>query len=308
VSRPSQSALVERESSPQAPERVVDDLVEAPQKRTERVTIIRPAPRWPRLDLRELWHYRELFVRFIWRDVKVRYKQTFIGVGWAILQPLLTMVIFTLVFGKFAKFPSEGQQYPVFVYAGLLPWAYFSSALTQSSTSLNSNVPLVTKVYFPRVLLPFSAATVPLVDFLCAGSVMGGLMVYYHDKSHLGAHWYLAPGFMLLVVITALGTGLFLSALNARYRDVPYAIPFIVQTWMYVSPVIYPTRALPVHWQWILSVNPITGAISGFRWALLGTHVPPTGPTLVSAASGLLIFAIGLWFFRRSEPKFADTI
>jgi lipopolysaccharide transport system permease protein len=307
VSRVSESTLVEekaqRSARPAGGGRALDVL-----PKTDRVTVIRPAPRWPRLDLGELWHYRELFGRFVWRDVKVRYKQTFIGVGWAILQPFMTMVIFTLVFGKFAKFPAEGQAYPIFVYSGLLPWAYFSSALTQSATSLVSNVPLVTKVYFPRVLLPISAAAVPIVDFLCASAVMGGLMGYYHKQVQFGDSWYLIPLFLFLIVVTAIGTGLFLSALNARYRDVPYAIPFLVQTWLYVSPIIYPARALPVHWQWILSVNPITGAISGFRWALLGTPQPPIGPMLVSFASGFLIFAIGLAFFRRSEPRFADTI
>jgi lipopolysaccharide transport system permease protein len=270
------------------------------------VTVIRPAARWPRLDLRELWHYRELLGRFVWRDVKVRYKQTFIGVAWAILQPFLTMVVFTLVFGKFAKFPNQGQQYPVFLYSGLLLWSYFSSALTGSSMSIVSNVPLVTKVYFPRVLLPAGAALVPIVDLAMASSVLVGLMAYYHTS--IGHMAYLAPSFLLLAVATALGTGLFFAALNVRYRDVPYVIPFIVQTWLYVSSVVYPIAALPLKWQWVLATNPMNGAITGFRWALVGTPPPDTGQFLVSVASAILIFLFGLAFFRASEPKFADTI
>ncbi len=287
-------------------QRAVERVGDAFASRPDRITVIRPAPRWPRLDLRELWHYRELLGRFVWRDVKVRYKQTFIGVAWAILQPFLTMVVFTLVFGKFAKFPNQGQQYPVFVYSGLLLWTYFSSALTGSSTSLVSNVPLVTKVYFPKVLLPAGAALVPIVDFVMAFTVLVALMGYYDTP--FGEWAYLAPGFLLLAVVTALGTGLFFSALNVRYRDVPYVIPFIVQTWLLVSSVVYPIAALPLKWQWVLATNPMNGAITGFRWALVGTPPPDVGQFLVSVASAIVMFAAGLAFFRRSEPRFADTI
>jgi lipopolysaccharide transport system permease protein len=303
VSRPSQSALVERRSAAAAETGLEGTL--AP-RRDERLTVIRPAPRWPRLDVRELWHYRELLGRFVWRDVKVRYKQTLIGIAWAILQPFLTMVIFTLVFGKFANFPAQGQQYPVFVYSGLLLWAYFSSSVTQASTSLVSNVPLVTKVYFPRVLLPLASALVPLVDFVMASSVLVGLMAYYGTP--LASDFYLAPVFMLLAMITAAGTGLLLSALNVRYRDVPYAIPFLIQTWLYFSSVIYPIAALPEKWQWLLALNPMNGAITGFRWALVGTPPPVLGQFAISVVSGIVILLVGLGFFRRSEPKFADTI
>jgi lipopolysaccharide transport system permease protein len=307
VSRPGDSVVVEpKPARPSAPRRAVARVGDALASRPDRLTVIRPAPRWPRLDVRELFHYRELLLRFVWRDVKVRYKQTFIGIAWAILQPFLTMVVFTLVFGKFANFPAQGQQYPVFVYSGLLLWSYFSSALTGTSTSLVANVPLVTKVYFPRVLLPASAALVPLVDFVMASTVLVGLMAYYDTP--FGDKAYLAPLFILIAIVTVLGTGLFLSALNVRYRDVPYVIPFIVQTWLYVSSVIYPIAALPLKWQWVLAFNPMNAAITGFRWALIGTPPPDTGQFLVSLGSAALIFMIGLAFFRRSEPKFADTI
>jgi lipopolysaccharide transport system permease protein len=306
VTRPSDSAVAEPKPVRSVGRRAVDRVGDAFAFRPDRVTVIRPAARWPRLDLRELWHYRELLGRFVWRDVKVRYKQTFIGVAWAILQPFLTMVVFTLIFGKFANFPSQGQQYPVFVYSGLLLWTYFSSALVGSSSSLVANVPLVTKVYFPRILLPAGAALVPIVDFLMASTVLVGLMGYY--DTHFGHYAYLAPAFLLIAVVTALGTGLFFSALNVRYRDVPYVIPFVVQTWLYVSSVIYPIASLPLKWQWVLAFNPMNGAITGFRWALIGTPPPDTGQFLVSVGSAIVIFLLGLAFFRRSEPKFADTI
>jgi lipopolysaccharide transport system permease protein len=306
VNPSSDSAVVEPKPARSVGRRAVDRVGGALAPRTDRVTVIKPAPRWPRLDVRELWHYRELLGRFVWRDVKVRYKQTFIGIAWAILQPFLTMVVFTLVFGKFANFPAQGQQYPVFVYSGLLLWSYFSSALVGTSASLVANVPLVTKVYFPRILLPAGAALVPIVDFIMAFTVLIGLMAYYHTS--FGDHVYLAPPFLLIAIVSALGTGLFFAALNVRYRDVPYVIPFVVQTWLYVSSVIYPIASLPLKWQWVLAFNPMNGAITGFRWALIGTPPPDTGQFLVSIASGIVIFLLGLAFFRRSEPKFADTI
>lgn len=308
VGSPGDSVVVEpKPARPSAPRRAVARVGDALALKSGRVTVIRPAPRWPHLDIPELIHYRELLGRFVWRDVKVRYKQTLIGVAWVILQPFLTMVVFTLIFGKFAKFPNQGQQYPVFVYSGLLLWTtYFSSALVGASNSLVANVPLVTKVYFPRVLLPAAAVLVPLVDFVMASTVLLGLMWYYHTP--FGDHVYLAPTFVLIAIVTALGTGLFFSALNVRYRDVPYVIPFIVQTWLFVSSVVFPVASLPLKWQWVLAFNPMNAAITGFRWALIGTPPPDTGQFLVSLGSAALIFMIGLAFFRRSEPKFADTI
>jgi lipopolysaccharide transport system permease protein len=271
-----------------------------------RVTVIRPASRWPSLDLGELFHYRELLATFVWRDVKVRYKQTSIGVAWALLQPFLTMVVMTLVFGKFAKFPSQNLPYPVFLYSALLPWTYFQAAVSQGSSCLVSNVSLVTKVYFPRVLLPFAAILTPLVDFLLASVILAGLMLWY--KVPPGDALYLAPVFLLLCVVTALGTALFLAAVNVRYRDVPYVVPFVLQIWQFISSVFYPVADLPEKWQWVLALNPLTAAIGGFRWTVVGTPPPHLGQFLVSLAMAGVFIIVGLGFFRRSEPKFADTI
>lgn len=267
---------------------------------------IRPAPRWPHLDVRELWHYRELLGTLAWRDVAVRYKQTSIGVAWAILQPFLTMVVFTFVFGRFANFPSKGVPYPIFTYSALLPWTYFASAVALASASLVSNRALVTKVYFPRVLLPLAGVTVPFVDFLLALVVLFGLMVWF-------AVWpiwavMLSPLFLFMAFVTALGVALFLSSTYVRYRDVPYAIPFVLQIWLYLSGVVYAIDALPEKWQWLLAFNPMTAVISGFQWGMLGTEAPDLVKTLVSAASAAAFFVVGLWYFRRSEPRFADTI
>jgi len=268
--------------------------------------VIRPAPRWPHLDVRELWHYRELGFRLAWRDVAVRYKQTSIGVLWAILQPFLTMVVFTLVFGKFADFPSKGVPYPIFVYSALLPWTYFASSLSTASSSLVSNKALVTKVYFPRVLLPLAGVAVPLVDFLIASVILVGMMFWFTVWPSPAL--VLAPLFLLMALITALGVGLFLSALNVRYRDVPYVIPFVTQIWMYVSGVVFALTALPERWQWLLALNPMTAVINGFQWGVLSSPAPDLGKTLVSVASMVVMFTVGLWFFRTSEPRFADTI
>jgi lipopolysaccharide transport system permease protein len=271
-----------------------------------RVTVIRPAPRWPHLDVPELWHFRELLFRLAWRDVAVRYKQTSIGIAWAILQPFLTMVVFTLVFGKFADFPSNDVPYPIFTYSALLPWTYFASSIALSSSSVVSNRTMVTKVYFPRVLLPLAGVTVPVVDFLFASVILFGMMAWFG----IWPIWavVLAPAFLLMALVTALGVGLFLSAVAVRYRDVPYAIPFLIQIWLYVSGVVYAISALPERWQWLLSLNPMTAVIIGFQWGLLGTPPPDLGKTLVSIAAAAGFFVVGLWYFRRSEPRFADTI
>jgi len=271
-----------------------------------RVTVIRPAVRWPHLDVPELWHYRELLFRLAWRDVTVRYKQTSIGIAWAILQPFLTMVVFTLVFGKFASFPSNGVPYPIFTYSALLPWTYFASSVAQSSSSVVSNRTMVTKVYFPRVLLPLAGVSVPIIDFLFASIVLFGMMAWFQ----VWPIWAIvfAPAFLFMAMVTALGVGLFLSAVAVRYRDVPYTIPFILQLWLFVSGVVYAITALPDRWQWLLSLNPMTAVISGFQWGILGTPAPDPGKTLVSIGAAVAFFVIGLWYFRRSEPRFADTI
>ncbi len=269
--------------------------------------VIRPAPRWPHLDFGELWHYRELLGTFVWRDIKVRYKQTFLGVTWAILVPVFTATVYVIVFGKFAKFPSGLTPYPTLVYAGLLPMQYFTSSLNGSSISLVSNANLVTKVYFPRVLLPLAAVSTPIVDFLLGMLVLLGLMAKYGTWPS-GPQVVLAPVFILLALVTALGAGFFLSALNVRYRDVPYAIPVFMQVLPFVSGVPFELSQIPVKWQWIFSINPITTVIAGWRWAVLGAHAPNPGQAAVGVAVAVLLLLCGLTFFRRSEPRFADTI
>jgi lipopolysaccharide transport system permease protein len=275
----------------------------------ERVVVIRPTTRLPRLDLRELYRYRELFVTLVWRDIKVRYKQTSIGVAWAILQPFLLMVVMTIVFGKFAQFPSDGQPYPVFVYSGLLPWTYFAAALTLVSASIVSSRNLVTKVYFPRTILPGAASLVPVVDFFLAFSVLLGLMAYYGVAFHLTM--IVAPLFLVLALVTAVGVGLWLAALNVRYRDVPYAVPFLVQIWFWLSPVAYAQsgQELDKGWQqWILSLNPLKTVLEGFRWAVLGSSPPGAAQAVAGVVVAFLMLAAGLAYFRASEPRFADTI
>jgi lipopolysaccharide transport system permease protein len=216
------------------------------------------------------------------------------------------MVVFTLVFGRFADFPSKGVPYPIFTYSALLPWTYFASAVAISGTCLVSNKALVTKVYFPRVLLPLAGVTVPIVDFLLACAVLVGMMFWFAVWP--SAAILLAPFFLGIAFVAALGVGLFLSAVNVRYRDVPYAIPFIMQIWLYLSGVVYAISSLPEHWQWVLALNPMTAVINGFQWGVLGTDAPDLGKTLVSVGMTAVFFVFGLWFFRQSEPRFADTI
>jgi homopolymeric O-antigen transport system permease protein len=283
---------------------ISEPVVEA--ARTPRPTVIRPAPRWPHLDLVELWHYRELLLTLVWRDIAVRYKQTSIGVAWAILQPLLTMVVFTLIFGYVGGFQSKGLQYQVFSYSALLPWTYFASALTISSGSIVSNKPMVTKVYFPRVILPLAGVAVPIVDFFVASFVLVGLIVWYHAWPSTAI--VLAPLFLAMALVTALGVGLFFSALGSRYRDVPYVIPFLTQSWMFVSGVVFSIGQLPTYAQWVLALNPMTAVINGFQWGVVSAPAPEPGKTLISVGAMALMFVVGLWFFRRTEPRFADTL
>ena len=287
---------------------VVEPYIAAVERtgQAARTTVIRPPSRWPHLDLPELWHYRELLLRLAWRDVAVKYKQTAIGVAWAILQPFLTMVVFTLVFGKFANFPSKGVPYPIFTYSALLPWTYFASSVALSSGSVVSNRAMVTKVYFPRVLLPLAGVSVPLVDFLFAFVVLFGMMVWFSVWPSFAI--LLAPLFLLMALAAALGVGLFFSAVAVRYRDVPYAIPFVIQIWLYLSGVVYAISALPERWQWVLALNPMTTVINGFQWGVLGTAPPDLPKALVGGVVTIAFVVVGLWYFRRSEPKFADTI
>lgn len=270
------------------------------------VTIIRPKRGWWDLDLRELWEYRELLYFFVWRDVKVRYKQTVIGVAWAIIQPFMTMVVFSLFFGKLAKIPSHGLPYPIFYYSALLPWTYFANALQNATNAIISHQNLVKKVYFPRLILPLSAVLDALVDFAVAFLVLIGMMLFYG----IVPTWkfLLLPAFLLLAVATALGVGLWLSALNAIYRDIRYAVPFLVQFWMFASPVAYPSSLVPERWQWLYGLNPMAGVIEGFRWALTGQGQPPGLLFGVSILAVLLILMGGLIYFRKMEGIVADLV
>jgi lipopolysaccharide transport system permease protein len=269
--------------------------------------VIRPAARWPHLDVRELWHYREVLGTIVWRDVTVRYKQTFLGVAWAILVPTFTATVYVVVFGKFAKFPSGEVAYPSLVVAGVIPMQYFASALSQSSMSLVANLPLVTKVYFPRVLLPLAAVVVPLVDFVVGLPVLFVLMAIYGTWPQ-GLEVVTAPAFLALAVVTALGIGFFLSSVNVRYRDVPYIIPVFLQVLPLLSGVMYAVNEVPTKWQWILAFNPMTAVIAGWRWAILGAPEPVWAHTAVGVGVGIALFLIGLSVFRASEPRFADSI
>ncbi len=273
---------------------------------SDRITVIKPASRVPKLDFHELWQYRELALTFVWRDLKVRYKQTAIGVSWALLQPFITMVVLTLIFGKFAKFPSQNLPYPVFLYSAQLPWTYFQSAFQQGAASVSLNSQLVTKIYFPRVLLPLAAITVPFVDFLLASTILAGMMIFYHVAVTTAI--LLSPLFILLAAVTALGAGMLFCVANVRYRDVPYVIPFLVQMWFYGSGIVYPVASLKPKWQWILALNPMTGVITGFRWAVVGTPPPHAGQFALSVAMAGVLLLFGLTVFRRYEPRFADTI
>ncbi len=274
---------------------------------TARVTVIKPAPRLPQLALSELWHYRELLGTLVWRDVVVRYKQTFLGIAWAILVPLLTAIVYIFVFGKFANFPSGGVKYQVLVMAGVLPMQYFASAMTGSSMSLAANLNLVTKVYFPRTLLPLAAVLVPLVDFVVGLPVLLAFMAVF-DVWPGGIEVLAAPLFMGLAFVAALGLGLFLSAANVRYRDVRHMIPVLLPILPLVSGVMFDVQSIEEKWQWVLALNPMTAVISGWRWAVIDAPPPDLGQTALGVSVGILLFVGGLAVFRSSEPRFADTI
>ena len=267
---------------------------------------IRPARGWTSLDLRELWRYRELLAFLIWRDVKVRYKQTALGAAWAILQPVFSMVVFSLFFGRLAKVPSDGVPYPVFCYCALLPWQLFAYALAESSNSVVANGNLISKIYFPRLVIPIAGVLAGLVDFTIAFSVLIVLMLHYG----IAPTWTIAtlPLFVLLAILSALAVGLWFSALNVQYRDVRYTVGFLTQIWLFLSPVAYPSSLVPERWRPLYGLNPMAGVVEGFRWALLGKTPAPGAMLAVSVMMVLLLLVGGLFYFRRMETSFADVI
>jgi lipopolysaccharide transport system permease protein len=267
---------------------------------------IAPSGTWTRLDLAELWDYRELLYFLVWREVKVRYKQTALGVSWAIIQPFFTMVVFSVFFGRLGKIPSDGVPYPLFAFCGLLPWQLFSFALTESSNSLVTNQRLITKVYFPRLIVPVAAITTGLVDFVVAFVVLLAMMAYYRVVP--GAAIWTLPMWTLLAVATALAAGLWLSVLNVRYRDVRYTLSFLSSLWMFATPIAYPASIVPTGWRALYALNPMVGVIEGFRWALVGQASSPGLMTVVSVAAVAAMLLGGLLYFRRMEQTFADVI
>jgi lipopolysaccharide transport system permease protein len=275
------------------------------ERETIPVLIIRPPKKWAPVDLYELWTYRELLYSFTLRDIKIRYKQTALGFLWAIIQPLFMMVIFTIFFGGLAKIPSEGIPYPLFSFAALLPWTLFAEGLTRSTTSMVSNANIMTKVYFPRLLMPVAGILSPLVDFAIAFVILILMMAYFGFVPTIAIIFL--PAFILLALMTSLSVGLWLSALNVKYRDFQYTIPFLIQLWLFASPVVYPSSLLPEQFQLLYALNPMAGVIEGFRWALLGT-APPSGMILVSTIVVILLLTGGLYYFKRMEQYFADVV
>ena len=270
------------------------------------VVVLRPSRGLVRLNLRELWEYRELLYFLVWRDVKVRYKQPVLGAAWAVLQPFLTMVVFSVVFGRLAGIRADGVPYPVFVFAALLPWQLFAHALTQSSGSLVANQNLITKVYFPRLFIPLASVLGGVVDFAVAFVVLLGLMGYYGIVPGMAVVW--VPLFLLFTVATGLAVGLWLATLNVQYRDVRYAMPFLTQFWLWATPVAYPASLIPSPWRILCGFNPMTGVVEGFRWALLGTADPPSALIFVSSLVVVAALLSGLVYFRRAEATFADIV
>ena len=269
-------------------------------------TIIRPSPAWAALQLREVWRYRELLFFLVWRDIKVRYKQTALGAAWAVMQPLFAMVVFTVFFGRLAKVPSDGLPYPLFSYAALLPWQLFANALIQSSNSVVAGERLITKVYFPRLVIPLASVLSSVVDFAVAFVIVLGMMAWYG----VAPAWTILtlPLFFFLTLVTALAAGLWLAALNVEYRDVRYTVNFLVQLWLFASPVAYSSTLVPEPWRPLYGLNPMAGVIEGFRWALLGRTAPPGAMLAVSTAITALILVGGLYYYRRMEKTFADVV
>jgi lipopolysaccharide transport system permease protein len=291
---------------------------------------IEPISGWASLQLRDLWNYRELLFFLTWRDIKVRYKQTIFGASWAIIQPFFTMVVFSLFFGRLAQIPSDGIPYPIFSYAALVPWTFFANGLSQSSASLVNSSKLITKVYFPRLIIPISSIIAGLVDFVLAFAVLLILMLFYginpfYNATHLAQPLFNTdfalltvytpslnivwlPLFLLLAFITSLGVGLWLAAMNVQFRDVRYVVPFLLQLWMFATPIAYPSSLISEPWRTIYGINPMSGVVEGFRWALLGTDTAPGPIILVSGVVAVVLLITGMFYFQRMEKSFADVV
>jgi len=266
-------------------------------------TRIEPSKGWTSLNLRELWAYRELLYFFVWKDLKVRYKQTILGVAWAILQPIITMIIFSLFFGQL-DVPSDGLPYPIFNFAALVPWTFFENALGNASNSLVINANMLKKIYFPRMTLPIATVLSGLVDFSLAFIILLGLMLFYGRVPTINVLWL--PLFLLLALVTSLGVSLWLSAMNVQFRDIRYTIPFLARAWFFITPITYASSLLEGPWKTIYGLNPMVGVVDGFRWALLGTDTAPGPIILVSSLTALILFVSGAYYFRRMEKDFAD--
>ena len=275
-------------------------------KRQSPILNIEPSNTWVSLKLGELWQYRELLYFLIWRDIKVRYKQTALGAAWAIIQPLFSMLIFSLFFGRLAKMPSDGLPYPLFSLAALVPWTFFANGLNQSSNSLVASANLLKKVYFPRLVIPIATVLAGVVDFALSFVVLLVLMAFYGVAPTINLVWM--PLFLLLALVTSLAVGLWMSALNVKYRDVRYIVPFVIQVWMFSTPIVYPSSLLPSPWRTVYGLNPMVGVVEGFRWALLGTNTAPGFMIAVSSTAALLILIGGAFYFRHMEKSFADIV
>jgi lipopolysaccharide transport system permease protein len=270
------------------------------------LVVIQPAHGWLALNLRELWNYRDLIWLLAGRDIKLRYKQTALGLIWVVLQPLVAALIFAVIFGRLGNLPSDGQPYVLFVFAGLMPWNYFAGVLQRAGNSLVADSRLVSKVYFPRLVLPVASAAAVLIDFAVTLAVFAALLLIYH----VPLTWRILtlPGFLLLSTVVAVGVSLWISGLNVQYRDFMYALPFLIQIWMYASPVVYATSMIPKSWRWFFGLNPVVGFVEGFRWSLLGTGALTPGLLLLSVGIGLLTLVSGAYVFRRIERGFADVL
>lgn len=268
--------------------------------------VVRPPRGWTGLDLREVWAYRELLYFLAWRDVKVRYKQTVLGAAWAVIQPFMTMVVFSLFFGRLAGVPSEGVPYPIFSYTALVPWTFFANGLGQAAASLVGSSNLLKKVYFPRLIIPLAAVLSAGVDFFPAFGVLVAMMLWFGIPPTLNVVWL--PLFLLLAFVTATGVGLWLAALNVQFRDIKYVTPFLTQLWLFATPIAYPSSLLGEPWRTVYGLNPMVGVVEGFRWALLGSSTAPGPVVLVSAVVALILLVTGAFYFRRTEDTFADTV